>query len=302
MTFTLLSLHLRLGYCLALTPSPSEVKATTWRRKLYVLFLSSFISTGAILYIIKNNFYRQFLLVKMVVCLLRDISLWSLSCYGMLVLGIGKQSLWLDLTDNLKKTKYLVQVKNSKTEKIKELAAFAVVNLLQILMTSYIQYAWYQIGGVAEFLQHEVVCFEIFFKYFYKYLLYVIICMLLVRYRGLKLLLETCLKEHHESGCPQGQVPTSLIRNVQYAMSLLHKTVNIFNDMFGWPMLLIIVYTTLEVLNNIDYIIFYGKQTEYFKILVSDGIIVFWSFVRLFSFVIWVGLLNQLHSRFLPQF
>jgi hypothetical protein len=210
----------------------------------------------------------------------------------MLVLGIGKQSLWLDLTDNLKKTKYLVQVKNSKTEKIKELAAFAVVNLLQILMTSYIQYAWYQIGGVAEFLQHEVVCFEIFFKYFYKYLLYVIICMLLVRYRGLKLLLETCLKEHHESGCPQGQVPTSLIRNVQYAMSLLHKTVNIFNDMFGWPMLLIIVYTTLEVLNNIDYIIFYGKQTEYFQLLLSDGIIVIWSFVRLFSFVIYVGLLK----------
>lgn len=226
------------------------------------------------MFLMHRKFYHGLIHVMVALRLLRDASLWSLNCYFMVVLGIWKYPLWIDLINNLKSTEYLVQANGTKNNKAKETVAFILGNVFVISMITYAQYLWIAPKGFGVVLKEEVVHFQVYLKYFYKYLLCVIVHMLVVRYRGVTLLLKTYLNENNG---PR-EVPTTLIRKIEYALYVLHKTVNIFNDMFSWPMFFIVVFATVELIHHMKFMIY--RHEEDVQTLLLNCIRVSASFVR----------------------
>jgi hypothetical protein len=99
----------------------------------------------------------------------------------------------------------------------------------------------------------------------------------LLRYRGLKYILLTYIKSKNENS----HFPILFMKNIEYTMCSLKKTVDLYNDMFAWPTFFIISFTILEILNMIDYSMFYNQQMELLDNIVLYMTLLIWILVTL---------------------
>jgi hypothetical protein len=256
MDLKLLSYFLKLGQFLALTPPSVDSKTYSFGRKLYIILTSALSTVALATTLVSKNFYGSQNLIKGAVCLLEDINLLVVNLYPMIILGFWKRQLWVDVFDNLKATEYLVLTKKTQWEEKFEFVCFVLASLVFILSCVFEHYIYYKMGGLDYMVKDEIMYVLAYFKYFFNLLLVGIIHMLLTRYKGIRRLLEDCLKNDVDDNLTSRKLRLNFIKNIERGVDVLNKTVTIFNDMFGWVIFLMISHTLLVTLDILDCAIF----------------------------------------------
>jgi hypothetical protein len=249
MALQVLSFVFKLGKMLALTPSSLTMNPETVISKLYNVLILSLLTGGVFVEISEKNFYSELIFVKKVVCIFGDLIIYILNFYSIIVLGLAKKKSWKDLMENLESTEYLVRIQNRKRDRIWYCLGIGLANLYYFASISYMVYVRYKSMGW-RYLNHV----QGYLDLYQKLIQWVIIKMVLARYKGLKSLLSAYKQKNQNR-----QFSTDLKR-FEYIMSQLKTTVDVFNELFGWPLLLMIASTIIQVLNTIDFIIFYHNE------------------------------------------
>jgi hypothetical protein len=277
MSFRLLSFIFKLGKIFALTPPSTVITPPTLGQKLYTILFFAVLTTSVVMSFISKDFYKQYIHIKVVLCFMDDLSLYVLNCYSIIVLGLFRRTQWKLLLENLKSTTYLIQVKSRKTVHIPYYFGFIFITLFYCVSSGYVIYTGVKIDGMLYLKQDLINHVQMYMGLYNKFLYCVISNMLLSRYRGLKYILLTYIKSKNENS----QFPTLFMKNIEYTMCSLKKTVDLYNDMFAWPTFFIISFTILEILNMIDYSMFYNQQMELLDNIVLYMTLLIWIFVTL---------------------
>jgi hypothetical protein len=117
--------------------------------------------------------------------------------------------------------------------------------------------------------------------------------MILEKYQEVNVLLTTLLQYRQKLRTDFFSVYDPLLFNLkktEYALCLLKRTVNTFNDLFGWPIFFIILHTTFQIMNHVSYAIF---NTTGFHLLVVVAVSLSLTLVSCFG-----GILSKLLVRF----
>ncbi|KAJ3652325.1 hypothetical protein Zmor_018302 [Zophobas morio] len=239
MPFELLNTYIKVGKFLALTPPSIEIDKNTKFRQIHQVFMILLIVTCVTLSVYFRNFYLHYNLAKSTVCFLTDILLCAFCCR--IVVETSKVSQWIELINCLKNTTCLLEETNSGKEKRMQWK-FVLPQVIFGTVLIYVTYYWLSIVGVPQLEQHGFEVLEMYIQFFYTFYVHTILEMIRQRYEALK---------HH--------FKDKLIRNDRNFAEMGHfactlkDAVNKVNYIFGWSLLLLTAFTTLQFLNYLEY-------------------------------------------------
>ncbi|KAJ3652323.1 hypothetical protein Zmor_018301 [Zophobas morio] len=240
MCFKLLNTYLKVGKFFALTPPSIETDKNTTFRKIQQVFMILLIITCVTISVyVRNTLYSQYSLAKITVCLLNDIVLCIFCCR--IVFETSKVSQWIELINSLKQTSCLLEeTDNNKEERIQW--KFIVPQVVFWIISIYLNVYWFTIMGVPILEQYAFEVLQNYVQLFYTFYVHTIIGMIQRRYEA--------LKHHFESKFVAND---KNLNQMGYYACTLKETVNRFNSIFGWSLLLLITFTTLQFLNYLEY-------------------------------------------------
>jgi gustatory receptor len=249
--FQLLKVVFAVGKFLALTPAfigPNLKIATT---KTYpILLLSSLTIAVPISLFWRQSYYQNFIHIKLTISFLMDISLYLFNFVTIAGVPFLKRNKWQELLDNLEKFQKIVSA--STINWTLHSIGCIMVNLI-FLGTKFSNfYIFYKIVG-DEYLQHYLVeIIQTYMLFYYYHVLYSVIKLIRSYYKHVRLLLEENLSYSHQVGTNLTERDLNLLNKAAYLLGLLRSTVEVFNDLFGWPILLMILYTSMMMINYLD--------------------------------------------------
>jgi hypothetical protein len=253
-----LSLVLKIGYFIGHTPLPTKIKERTRRRRMYHIVLYGLLIFGLVIAVIYKRFYTNVSYIKMALALLSQLCIHSLSFYSMVVMNLFKKGSWERLLNSLNSTSHLIRSHEKSTVPLN----FNVIllNLLHLATSSCVVYILCK-NNIADYLSKNLIFHvEIYLQFFQKLLFYVIVNMILSRYRGLRNLLLD-----HAKATDKQTLHLVFIKRVEYTMRLLKQTVDIFNSMFAWPNFFLMSASVLTALSVIDYTLFRNNQINMYE-------------------------------------
>jgi hypothetical protein len=223
--------------------------------------------------LIYKKFYTNFSYIKMVLALLSQLCIYSLSFYCMVVMNLSKKLSWERFLNSLNSTSHLIQ----SNEKSTVFLNFIVIllNLLHLATSGCVVYILCA-NNIADYLSKNLIFHvEIYLQFFHKLLFYVIVNMILSRYRGLR----NVLLDHAKATNKQ-TLHLVFIKRVEYTMRVLKETVDIYNSMFAWPNFFIMSVSVLAALSIIDYTLFRNNQINIYEAICIMFIFLGWNLVR----------------------
>jgi gustatory receptor len=242
----ILKLILFVGILLAVTPS----------RRLYGWSVLLLLTIGVVVStFFKKSDYMSLISVKLVVAIFMDATLFIFNCVIIVAATSWKRKQWNKLMRNLK-------MMSLQFNNLASYVSCLLIHLIFWAVTVYDTYAWTDIMGIEFFKQYGVEILQSYLLFHYQYLIYVILLTLLSSYRNLISRLPSC-----------AQINYSDVIKIKHHLSLLQATVQYFNDVFGWSFLLIILYTSLQVLNYFDDSFKSGSlydENEYDEVIISN--------------------------------
>mgnify|MGYP005985142453 CR=1 FL=1 len=273
MSFKLLRVIFKLGKILAVTPDYKNRRLLA-RQKVYAYLMSGFITVAlgvALMY--RKPDYSQYDLMNLVIQLLLDGNLYILNIYTILTVS-WKKPLWHKLINNLKIV---------KTDTVKEpslLLPFVITNIIYWSYQIYMTYTFYKhILGVEIFKQFAIEYLQLYDQYLINCLFHFFVKMLLARYQTLRIKLEhqfwslQKLDRRTQNYCFVG------FQQITTEFCLLKETVDIVNNIFGWPLLLITAYATLQALIYLQgTIVIFNHLSHNMVIYVT--VVILWHCVR----------------------
>lgn len=290
MSFQLLTFLCGVAKFFGITPANVKDRYDSGVRKCYVVFMFLLLTLGVLINTYYREFYRHYVHIKVVVCFLNDICFYGLNFSTIIGQTFWKRQLWNDLIKHLKKSGCMTQVIEKSDRKLPYYFGFVLANIFHIVATITIGYWSYNVKGIKYFEQETAEVVQIYLAFMFKFVLCVITNMILSRYKGLKTLISNHLEQQQTQNrlkFPIDDLPMHFIQKNEYTMCFLKKTVDIYNEMFGWPMFFLISYTTLNILNNIDYAIFQTQHpTVLYTIFYNIGVTT-WDFVNIYNYIIY---------------
>jgi gustatory receptor len=222
---------------------------------------------------------------KVVVALLVDLLLLSFSCHTSLSVVLWKKTQWQKLTGNLK----IIASNAENTKKIVHHVKISFVRLVTDLTILIVVYSfWVEVFSFSYYAQrYNAHYFDYYLVYTFNNFLSLILNVVLIQYRYL----NDVLQKEISSEIVVTNKLSKLLGEVESSLFFLKDTVDLINDIFGWPLALSISYTTLYILNNFDFIFqnsLISDDEIAFKIL-ADTTLVLLTFV---STIFWKYLLS----------
>jgi gustatory receptor len=232
MDLTTLENRLRVGEILAITPFLTTTKKTFTKKCYDVAVLTVF--TVGISYSLYNrsSLYTRLNIFKLIIRVLLDLCLWVLSYYILVGVHFRKKE-WSHIS-NLK------SVQTSKRTYTKSVIVAHLVYCPIILYTSWL---WFRILKVAYFKSFVIKLNQFYMSFFNNIFIGVALKMILSRYDHIK----GMLRKQNEKLCVLKQGKCDIYR--------LKESVDVFNDIFGWPLFLIISYSVLRILYSFEAIL-----------------------------------------------
>lgn len=248
MGFKTVELIFKMGKFLAVTPSSTNTKNESFSQQIYILCVFVFFVLASISSLIENNFFKEDNPMKFTMAYIVETVLDGFNFYTMITLNFSKRSLWFDLFRNLSKK---IKVESSGGKKLSGKISFFVSNAIYGVFLSYCSCLWFTHIQWSFFARYGLRELQIYVQFFFKLLTNEILKMFLVRYKRLNSLLKTHLSYRRRLKNISKTIPLKLIRQTVTHMIFLRTTQEMFNDLFGWPLLLIVAYTTVQFLNAI---------------------------------------------------
>jgi hypothetical protein len=185
---------------------------------------------------------------KVVVSVLNDLYLLIFSCCISLTVVLWKKAQWQKLIANLK----IIASNANNTKKIVQHVKISLARLVTDLTILIVEYGfWSTIFDLSNFIKISNAHYVDYYLVFsFNTFLSLILIVVLTQYRYLNQVLEEQIAS--EIICLDKLA--SLLREIERNLLFLKETVDLINDIFGWPLALLISYTTLYIVNNFDYI------------------------------------------------
>ncbi|EFA05784.1 gustatory receptor 82 [Tribolium castaneum] len=245
MDFKLIRRVHKIGQWLAITPSNYDKKHVSKIQKSYNLLIFTILTFG----LIKIIFYtrRTINTVNLILYYFIEMSLYLLNINSIIVTIFWKNNQWCQLYKNLKRI-------NSTEDNTRQFFFANFIYLMAEIITSASLYEKY----------HQINIFrryQLLAQMYYTFLIYVTVRMFLVRYQKLGELLTRQLDLP-----PQETLP--VVRKVAKLVSFLRKSSEIFNDLFDLSLSCIIIFTILNMIFNIFWLVSDGGSTVLDDILV----------------------------------
>ncbi|EEZ97765.1 gustatory receptor 95 [Tribolium castaneum] len=211
---------------------PTTPLAST-SHKIYCSFVVLTSTVLTIVTFLNNKWYSQFHHIKMSVLILIQLNLSTFNLITTLSGVLWKREKWHKLLNDLN----TMTNRNGQSGRSATIATTSIIVSAVILV--WIMYFWANYFGVVYYLKkYNVAYFHFFLMFAYSTVLSWILSIILVEYSNLN---RTVCKE------------LQLGQSIEQMFCFLKDTVDTFNDIFGWPMALIISFTTLYLVNNLDY-------------------------------------------------
>ncbi|EFA05776.1 gustatory receptor 51 [Tribolium castaneum] len=197
-----------------------------------------------------RKFYATFSPIIKLLHSFNDLLLLHCNTYLILGLNFWKKSQWSEFWANLK------LVKGRRMGKKSYYLGLFFANLIYALTLSYVIFYWCQ-EYQASFFQRYVVQLRIvrvidnYCIFWYKYFVCTLLVVLASRYQKLK----TQLKNHH-------------LKTVAYGMTIQKKNLQLFNEIFGIPIFLIIVQSMVHTLEHLSDFIYNYQTFEEISVIV----------------------------------
>ena len=233
MSFKVLKIVFKVGTILGVTPPYNKTKTSCFR-KIYHYFIIAFITCGlATSVYFRKSSYLRFFFLKAVSQILVESSLYFLNIHAVFA-ALRKKRQWYKLLQNLKTVQ--AESKNGF-----HCVIFIASNLIFCAYQTYMTLIVTRILGVNFYKQFAIEYLQLYNQFIVNYLLFVFLTMLLDRYQRL----GDNLKKLKTSGY---QYSLCVVNEAAYDVCLLKESVDILNDIFGWPILLTVAFTGLQML------------------------------------------------------
>ncbi|KAH0820344.1 hypothetical protein GEV33_002447 [Tenebrio molitor] len=255
----ILSVSFAIGKLLAVTPHSLDVKQNRRCQKIYSLFMCTAITVGlSVTYCYRIPFYKKFDLIKLTIHVLLDICLYAFNFYTTIVVTFCREQQWQVLVSNL-------QTIECTTPKHFFIKWFAVANVLYWALMLGTIWTWIVNFGVEYYKQYVMDAVQLYSKFIYIYLICAILNMFLKRYREIRRLIKNIFSENDNH---------LVFIKVKYNILGLRQSVEAFNQIFGWPILFVILYSCLRILIYMDLLIDSQKNLGIGITIVNVGILV----------------------------
>ncbi|EFA05777.2 gustatory receptor 52 [Tribolium castaneum] len=231
---------------------------------MYIFVVLGLLTCGLISTTITNNFYLGDIYMKIVVAYLTELNLYIFSLYVLVVVNLRQRKRWYLLMRHLEIIKIKIKVPKKKGWKLPYFSKFWGFCFLTLLCEALVDFRWAFLFGWRYLNKFNVRLVQIFFTNYYKFMLCVVLNTFRVCYQKIR----------HQK---------TLNETVQIFVQL-RQTIDVFNEIFQFPIALMVAFTTFEVLN---YILF----TLYVKIEVSVFESIVLASLRLGPTVVWTTVL-----------
>ncbi|KAJ3642293.1 hypothetical protein Zmor_025093 [Zophobas morio] len=245
----LLEMVLYMGNLLATTPTkpPGKIYPS--------VVLTFFVVNVAAATIFKKSDYMSMIHVKFVIAVLMDSTLFFFNLIVIIIPAFWKRKEWYKLVKILTILRSLQDKKSSPVY-------FIIIQIIFWAITLYDTYAWTMIMEFEFLKQYGVEILQSFLLFHHQCLLHVAINIVLEGYKDVITKFYTIELLNKESA-----------KLIKHKLGLLQVCVRLFSEVFGWPFLLIIVYTSFQMLNYFDDSFengFLYDENEYDEVIISN--------------------------------
>ncbi|EFA05774.1 gustatory receptor 49 [Tribolium castaneum] len=193
--------------------------------------------------------YREFYVTfKPIVKLLHsftDLSLFLCNTYLILGLNFWKKGQWSEFWANLK------LVKGKRMGKKRYYLELSCANLIYVLIVFYVVFYWYQEFPGDFFHRYLVRIIENHCVFLYNYFICTILVMLASGYQNLK-----------------SQLRNGRLKTVAFRMTMQKKTLELFNQTFGWSLFLVITQCISHTLQHLSNFIYHSHSFQIILVIV----------------------------------
>lgn len=226
MSLTLLKTLFKIGKFLAITPHNFK-KPTIFEIFFGFCVISFHTATSIISTIYRIPDYSHYIHIRLTIHVILTTSMYLFSIV-VICIGVLQRQKWYRLFKILK----LTQNSPEKT------TYFSLIfsNLIFLLMSAYINVCFTQVTGPKFLGKHLVTFPQLYVQFFTTFLIYTILKIVKMRYK----VLGKILKKYKRGN-------KIILKKVCYDYIFLKETVEIFNEIFGWPILLLTIHSSLQI-------------------------------------------------------
>ncbi|KAJ3653140.1 hypothetical protein Zmor_019049 [Zophobas morio] len=271
-----ITLLFNFGKILALVPSYNY--PVTFTQKLYTLIFVTFNFVATVMLSIDRNGYKLYY-AKAVVFFLTDVNLLIFVCYSRVSLVLWNKKKWEILINNL-----YIMISSMENRKVIRYAKICILKLfVEIVVLFAIYMFWFGYFGPHFITQYNIHYFNYYLLYSYNTFVSFILYTILVQYKYVSAFLD-------QPGC------STLIQKIEQNLYFLKDTTNAVNDTFEWPTTMVISYTVLYILNNLDYIFINSSiqnDNQLKEKILADFALVLLTVIGTFLVVLWSDLISK---------
>jgi hypothetical protein len=243
MSFTELRLIFKIGKTLAVTPSSLEVRTATSNEKMWAFTMILFyVVSVSVSYFYRTFSFIRYIHLELAIRTIVDGSLFTFNI-NTVVLSISKRTQWSVLIKNLKDTEHISKEKSSTKY-------FVIANLTFWTVMIFMSYVFTQRHSWDFYKKYAVEYVQLYVQFFITFLICSILRLFKSRYRSINHVLTrniSIIRKLDRQSFSKG-FPLHFLRKIRYDLSVLKEAVDSFNNIFGWPIFLTMVFVNLQVL------------------------------------------------------
>lgn len=243
MCFHLLRLIFSIGKFLALTPPSTRTPKIKLPQKLYSIFVSVILIAAFAYALTSRQFYTAFVPIKTIVCILRDSLSLTLTLVIILDVNFFKIEHWFHLLKDLG----LTDSSSNSGKIVKENTIFVLTQSIFSAILVLTVVTWKEVYGWYYITQCVFELLQLYIHFLYTFLICVVLKMLSKRYRHI----HTNIQHFQSRGTDE---VLFWLKNFHKQIYRLGKTVDVFNEIFAWPVTLIVVLASLTLLDYLDWL------------------------------------------------
>ncbi|XP_064211387.1 uncharacterized protein LOC107398881 [Tribolium castaneum] len=247
MSLKLINLIFKIGGLFAMSPAKIEKNGLVFPSKAYSLLWIILLSAGiSVTAVYRTTSYKTLSTIGLMLQASTDVILFILNISTILV-TMTKKYEWNKLIDILKILK-----NGSEDQNVFWFTPFLATNVVFVIIMIYETYFVIQIIGPDFFNLYAI-------EYFQLYAQFIVYSMI---YSCLKMILESIQNISKAiNSLKPNQLNNSPLKKIKSDFGALAQCVEIFNNIFGWLILLLIGFTFFELLTCIQYMIVGKRNT-----------------------------------------
>ncbi|EFA05780.1 gustatory receptor [Tribolium castaneum] len=267
MDHNLLRLIVTVGEFFAITPSKNKIVTKIYATCFIPVLMTA--STVSVIYY-RQPLYVNFSPIKLVVTIAMVLIVNLFNCYTVLAPVFCKRQQYGQLMAKL--------VENHHKPDFRTCGKFLAPNLIYWVVTIYVAYVWTDILGFNYYKEYFVEVVQLYFQFYYNYFLCVVVAIFWGKYRNVNFLLAEQLVHMQSRPFVDHDRFHAFIKRVEGLICSIKELNMIFNDVFGWPIIMIVLYSSLLLLNYLDDIFknsFGYDNQQYLGVIISNISVVF---------------------------